>query len=149
MANIKKSKRFLNQRLLLPVVVVLVFASIGSYVIVKSQAATWAVYNISGAFGYNCPYYQPPTLQYGSTGGCVKVVQKGVDNWINLYNYFHGKVVYKTVTVDGIFGSATQTAVKQYQSNHNLTADGIVGQKTWTVMNGDCAFWGNCFATGK
>jgi peptidoglycan hydrolase-like protein with peptidoglycan-binding domain len=46
-----------------------------------------------------------------------------------------------SVTVDGNFGSGTETAVKTFQSGHGLTADGVVGSKTWpalivTVRNG-------------
>ena len=36
--------------------------------------------------------------------------------------------------VDGKFGSGTESAVKQFQSNNNLTKDGIVGDKTWAKI---------------
>lgn len=35
------------------------------------------------------------------------------------------------VTVDGIFGSSTKSAVFSYQNSKGLTADGICGRKTW------------------
>ena len=38
--------------------------------------------------------------------------------------------------VDGIFGPLTEEAVKQYQQEHGLTPDGIVGPKTWSVLTG-------------
>ena len=37
---------------------------------------------------------------------------------------------YYTGTVDGIYGTLTQTAVKKFQRNCGLTADGIAGPKT-------------------
>lgn len=38
------------------------------------------------------------------------------------------------VLVDGIFGDALANKVKQYQSEHNLSADGIVGNGTWSSL---------------
>jgi len=39
-----------------------------------------------------------------------------------------------TVTVDGIFGPKTDTAVRSFQHEKGLTVDGIVGPKTWTAL---------------
>ena len=39
-------------------------------------------------------------------------------------------------TIDGQFGSLTESAVKAYQQANGLTADGIVGQKTWSKLLG-------------
>lgn len=41
---------------------------------------------------------------------------------------------YRTGGLDGIFGTATQTAVRSYQSSVGLTADGIVGCNTWRAL---------------
>lgn len=38
------------------------------------------------------------------------------------------------VKADGDFGPATEKAVRAYQQRHGLTADGIVGPKTWGVL---------------
>ena len=35
---------------------------------------------------------------------------------------------------DGVFGRLTEIAVKQYQDNHGLIADGIVGANTWRSL---------------
>lgn len=42
----------------------------------------------------------------------------------------------RSVTVDGIFGSGTKSAVVNFQSAHGLTADGIVGPNTWQHLVG-------------
>lgn len=56
-------------------------------------------------------------LKKGSHGKDVKTLQR----ILHLYE-------------DGIFGVLTEEAVKEYQRQHGLTADGIVGDKTWAVM---------------
>jgi peptidoglycan hydrolase-like protein with peptidoglycan-binding domain len=39
-----------------------------------------------------------------------------------------------TVTVDGIFGPATNAAVRAFQQQKGLTVDGIVGPHTWSAL---------------
>ena len=54
------------------------------------------------------------------TGDDVKLLQEQ----LNKKGYDCGKV-------DGEFGTKTRDAVIKYQKDNMLTADGIVGQKTW------------------
>ena len=35
---------------------------------------------------------------------------------------------------DGIFGQATEQAVRSFQSTHGLEVDGIVGPMTWGML---------------
>lgn len=39
-----------------------------------------------------------------------------------------------SIPVTGVFDHLTEDAVKDYQSAHGLTSDGIVGKKTWEVI---------------
>lgn len=64
-----------------------------------------------------------PTLRRVSTGELVKSVQEYL-------NYKIGA----GLTVDGVFGSKTEEAVKAFQRAHGLTADGVVGPKTWAEL---------------
>jgi N-acetylmuramoyl-L-alanine amidase len=63
------------------------------------------------------------SLSYGSRGEDVKKVQQRLKNW----GYYKGEV-------DGIFGSATLAAVKYFQKQNGLAADGIVGPKTAAAL---------------
>ncbi len=59
------------------------------------------------------------TVRLGSRGNFVVALQY----LLNMYGY--------NLSTDGIFGAGTQRAVIQFQTNNNLTADGIVGPATW------------------
>ena len=41
---------------------------------------------------------------------------------------------YFKLQVDGVFGPATENAVKVYQKEYGLTQDGVVGPKTWAAL---------------
>lgn len=38
-------------------------------------------------------------------------------------------------SVDGIFGTRTQNVVKEFQTDHRLSPDGIVGPLTWAALD--------------
>ena len=59
----------------------------------------------------------------GKTGPEVRAIQ----------NLLKNKFGYN-IDVDGIFGPATTTAVKNFQNSKGLTADGIVGPQTWLKL---------------
>lgn len=63
-------------------------------------------------------------VSYGSQGSEVTELQK----LLNQNGY--------SLSEDGIFGTKTQDAVKDYQQKNNLTVDGIVGTNTWGALTG-------------
>ena len=67
----------------------------------------------------------PDMLKRGSKGYQVRQVQR----LLVCMGYSAG-------TADGIFGTRTEDALKDYQKDHGLTADGVCGQKTWEALLG-------------
>lgn len=66
-----------------------------------------------------------PTLYKNSEGEITRLAQEKL---ISL-GYSCG-----SCGADGVNGSATQKAIKLFQQEHGLTADGIVGVKTWRAL---------------
>lgn len=64
------------------------------------------------------------TLKKGNKGADVQVLQRALH-----------------LADDGIFGKVTEDAVKTFQRTHGLTADGIVGAKTWAAINTAANYW--------
>ena len=63
------------------------------------------------------------TYQKGSSGTVVSQIQTKLKNW-----------GYYTGGVDGVYGSATEAAVKAFQRKNGLTVDGKAGPKTLQAM---------------
>jgi peptidoglycan hydrolase-like protein with peptidoglycan-binding domain len=61
-----------------------------------------------------------PLLKKGATGEVVKQLQQALKD-----------LGYSVGAVDGKFGSQTESAVKSFQAEREITVDGIVGDITW------------------
>ncbi len=68
------------------------------------------------------PRYSHLMFKEGSKGGGTREIQTGLN-----------KLGY-SLEVDGEFGPLTTAAVVQFQNDHGLEADGIVGKNTWTAL---------------
>ncbi len=75
------------------------------------------------------PDYPGTALRNGSRGENVSIVQ-----WaLNIINQGWGNATQ--LSVDGIFGSATETAVRAFQRRMGLSVDGVVGRQTWNAIS--------------
>lgn len=63
------------------------------------------------------------TSRRGSTGSEVRKIQDKLKRW----GYYSG-------SVDGIYGSATEAAVRKFQKTNGLKVDGIAGKQTLEAM---------------
>lgn len=66
---------------------------------------------------------QDALSRLGSSGSEVRKIQERLKKW-----------GYYTGDVDGVFGTQTQKAVKKFQKNNSLTADGVAGSATLKAM---------------
>ena len=72
-----------------------------------------------------CPYTEPTaTVKQGDTGNSVK--------WVQWYLYKLGYL--SSSGLDGDFGPTTLSAVKAFQTDKGLTVDGLVGSGTRTAL---------------
>ena len=91
-----------------------------------ADTSTYAVLFSSSAIAFGGSEQIPTTktLKKGSTGSSVKLLQTRLQE----LGYYTGKI-------NSSFDAATQTAVKAFQQNNGLTADGIAGVTTIEKMN--------------
>ena len=64
-----------------------------------------------------------PTIRRGSTSVDVEYLQRHLNGF-----------GFSSLVVDGIFGAATEEAVKNFQRYYGLTVDGVVGPQTWAKL---------------
>jgi peptidoglycan hydrolase-like protein with peptidoglycan-binding domain len=90
---------------------------------------TWGILNFINATPPPNPYAEwigktKPTIKRGSTAASVKYLQDTIN-----------RKAGGGITVDGKFGPTTENRVKDVQRYFKLTADGIVGPKTWGIID--------------
>lgn len=73
--------------------------------------------------------YPGTALRRGDRGASVKQLQFYLRFAASNYS------AIPSVAVDGVFGAATETSVRRFQSYFGLTADGVVGRATWNKLN--------------
>jgi peptidoglycan hydrolase-like protein with peptidoglycan-binding domain len=71
-----------------------------------------------------------PVIRSGAHGAVVTALQKA------LRTFGGPGAPTDPGAADGIFGPQTEAAVKAYQSGHGLSADGVVGDRTWWAPAG-------------
>ncbi len=87
---------------------------------VAARSATAAVLPAASIISSDC---QRTYLHYGSRGRCVTQLQFAM-------NLFFGR----DLAPDGVYGSATTSAVYWFQARYRLAYDGRCGPQTWSKL---------------
>lgn len=97
-------------------------AMIWSYVEPVSLSPTWV--HFDKRFGTPaCSTGGYPIIRQGSRGNYVCIAQDDLNT-----------LGYRTGGLDGVFGTQTNTAVRNYQRAKGLSVDGIIGCNTWRSL---------------
>lgn len=91
----------------------------------NASKSVWTHYAVPRGLGGDTPMPWRPTIRKGSTGEDVKFCQECL---LKLH-YDLG-----SYGADGKFGNKTVAAVKAFQKDHGLNADGVVGPLTWDAL---------------
>jgi len=79
------------------------------------------------------PEYPGHLLRKGSSGEPVRFIQGCLNSLSKHYPSIPG------LAVDGVFGNATEGAVKAFQSLSGIKVDGLVGPETWRLLVDACS----------
>jgi len=73
-----------------------------------------------------------PTEVLQAVGKDANIVAKGY-RIVDIQNALHN-AGFDIGSIDGKLGPKTKKAIQDFQKENNLTVDGIVGNKTWTAL---------------
>lgn len=96
--------------------------------ILRSYYGDVEIVNNAPQQGISSSYPGTP-LRRGTTGPSVVTAQVMLNRISQSY-----PAIPKIPTVDGIFGSRTEAAVRTFQEIFNLDVDGIIGRATWNAL---------------
>lgn len=96
--------------------------------ILRSYYGNVEIVNNAPIRGYTNSYPGTP-LRRGSSGPYVVIIQTELNRIAQNY-----PAIPKIPTVDGIFGSRTEAAVRKFQEVFDLEVDGVVGKATWYAL---------------
>jgi peptidoglycan hydrolase-like protein with peptidoglycan-binding domain len=73
-----------------------------------------------------------PTLKFPTKGAAVRELQERLNNWRGT---LVGKKPFSELSVDGLFGLKTRSAVQDFQKAHGLKDTAVVDDATWTELD--------------
>lgn len=117
---------------------------VGQTLSAAQRRQIWNVAYSLGVWGYVEPLSMTPTWVHfdrrygtpacGGTSGYPTVRNGSRNTYVLIMQDALNALGYSTKTLDGIFGVNSENALKAFQRNNGLTADGICGCRTWTRL---------------
>ena len=129
---------------------------VGQRLTQSQRTRLWNSANNSGVWSFVEPISLTPTWvhfdkRFGkpacSSGGFPQLKRGSLSNYVLIAQDDLNTLGYRTGGLDGIFGSATQDAVRRYQSSRGLASDGIIGCNTWRSLQEDVVATGRTSTT--
>lgn len=74
------------------------------------------------------PFFGASSFGPGATGSYVRVIQF----YLAVIGYFDENI--PSVVINGVYDEQTEAAVRAFQTQYGLEADGIVGRNTWNAL---------------
>lgn len=110
--------------------------------VVSARTWNWLGFCAINGWAPNTPFVNdssnnktcPPTLQQGSSGAWVQVLQSLLDSLDAGNDFIPSTGFGPLLAIDGGFGPATKAAVVFFQNQWQLHPDGIVGPQTWSQL---------------
>lgn len=112
-----------------------------------SQTQRTRIWNVAknlGVWGYVEPLSMTPTWVHfdrrygtpacGGTSGYPTCRKGNRSTYVLILQDALNALGYSTKTLDGAFGSNTESALKAFQRNNSLSADGVCGCNTWSKL---------------
>jgi hypothetical protein len=84
-------------------------------------------YPYYGAYPYGYGYYAPRTTVYATSGITDDATVAAVQRRLARGGYYHG-------SIDGVIGPGTRTAVRAFERNNGLPADGVIDRQLLRTM---------------
>jgi hypothetical protein len=78
-------------------------------------------------YGYGYGYYAPRTTVYATSGYTDDATVAAVQRRLARGGYYHG-------SIDGVIGPATRVAVRAFERNNGLPADGVIDRQLLRTM---------------
>jgi hypothetical protein len=99
-----------------------------------THGVSWWDWQVASSADWRALSTWVPHLAYATAVPGMPTLKKGAAGDLVVWAQEHLQSAGVTLAVDGGFGGKTLAAVQNFQSQHGLTVDGVIGPQTWTAL---------------